>query len=221
MDDLAKTWKDKKAKDEDKEFRLQAVFDWVVDDSAKFGDVETSLAFMGKEPKVLMSNPPQARPSVTLKEVMEDLGPQPYKRKGGRPKGSKNKKSDSLESMPEVEGEDWKKGKFQYTADELKKESKAIDKAIADDKSKATPPLERLRRAVREVIKPLIAERQPSADGFKHFVINTNRHGEDLPTNGWKEALKAEGINCARLEFNTTGLQVPVGMPAQIDVMII
>lgn len=114
-------------------------------------------------------------PEISLPEPMkqkktEDVPRETKPKKGGRPKGSKNKK-----------------------AEPLTKEDVAFAKAHNAAAIKPDPDAV-LAAAIDEVVKPNLND--VKNDGFRHIRINLIRHGQSVPTSGhkWVQALRSRGI---------------------------
>jgi hypothetical protein len=69
MDDLARTWRDKKAKDEDKEFRLAALMLFIEDKDADAEDARVRRAAPAKRAADLPYEEPAGSEAMTAEEV--------------------------------------------------------------------------------------------------------------------------------------------------------
>lgn len=68
MDDLARTWRDKKAKDEDKEFRLTALMLFIEDKEADAEDARARRAAPAKRPADMPYEEPAGSEAMTAEE---------------------------------------------------------------------------------------------------------------------------------------------------------
>jgi hypothetical protein len=127
----------------------------------------------------------------------------PPKRKGGRPKGSKN--------APKPEAEDKAKLREEMTR-ELTPQERAEVLASIKNEPKARDPQLIVDDAVAQVIKPNWAK-TPQTEGYRHFIVNAARNGErvSFEAEKWKNALSKAGLSCGDIAFKPEGLGMSPG----------
>lgn len=110
------------------------------------------------------------------------------KRKGGRPKGAKNRTPRLTKAQLEArKAKDAEEAGKPLTEKEVA-DFRARDAANTPDQDAA------IRRAIEEVVKPVANVAGP--DGFRHIRVNLTRHGESVPSSGhkWIAGLRNAGI---------------------------
>lgn len=138
------------------------------------------------------------RPTVAIA-----LAPPP-KRKGGRPKGSKN--------APKPETETDKAAlKHEHTRPLTEAERKEVLAQLAKEPPARDPQLI-VNDAVAEVIKPNW-NATPVNEGYRHFIVNADRKGErvSFELDKWKSALSSNGLPSGSVVFKPEGLGMSQG----------
>lgn len=181
MDELAQTWKD--ANDEQRVYLLDSLKGWL----------DGVPASTRTKPLLEFNQPARI--------VLSEEAP---KRKGGRPKGSRNK---TVETGPVSD-------KAALLAEMRRPLTKAEREVALEEiaRNKGRDPQLIVNDAVLEVVKPNW-NNAPQGDGYKHFIVMADRKNERVSFNPewWKAALSVHGLRCGDITFKPEGLGFSVG----------
>ncbi len=199
--DFAKTWLDKKASEDDKEMRLEAVLGMIRPDDIYDPSPPLQFKPVTAKQREAMGIPPHSNP-------LKEMKPKRRYTKRAKPEAPDSQAATKAELLAAMRAPLSPEETAALVA-ESKKGAKTDDQIQGE-----------VNRAVAEVIKANW-DKTPLTEGERHFHVKANRGGINVSfePERWKNALKLAGLPHSKVTFKPEGLAMssPINSGGGLD----